>query len=487
MPEYGRIIDLKCQVSMPCDVVDLSDLLYNLKIPSCLLFKGGFCMENMLDKIERLEREHDTLDPEFVARKKVKLGLRHPDGRGVVAGITSKGQVKAFKKARNGTNIQIPGKLFYCGYDVEDIVASVEKEDRFGFEETIYLLLTGELPTKDDLDSFSKELGLRRGLEEASKAVIRVTSENDDQMGALHSAVSLLHKFDNTPKTTDLKEVTRQCVDIIAKFPTIIAYNHEVLTRGNKARFIEPNEDMSTAENFLYLLNRGETPDPDIAKAFDLALILHAEHGGGNNSTFTVRTVSSSLTDTYMAICAGIASLAGHLHGGANEAVMRMMDGLKDSVKDWSDDSEIEAYLRSLLDKKNGDQSGKIYGMGHAVYTVSDPREPILREKARGFAENLGRSDEFNLYLRVSRLAVKVIKDIKGKDVCPNVDFYSGFVYDMMGIKRELFTPIFALSRVAGWSAHRIEEIIQGRLIRPAYASSLTGGKRRYKKLKKRS
>lgn len=225
-------------------------------------------MENMLEKIERLEREHDKLDPELVARKKVKLGLRHPDGRGVVAGITSKGQVKAYKKTRTGGNVAIPGKLFYCGYDVEDLVASVEKEKRFGFEETVYLLLTGELPNKEDLDSFTEELGRRRGLTEDSKAVIRVNSKNDDQMGALHSAVSVLHKFDSTPKTTNLREITRQCIDIIAKLPTIIAYNYIVLSKGCNSEFVEPRADLSTAENFLYMLNCGETPDPDIARAF---------------------------------------------------------------------------------------------------------------------------------------------------------------------------------------------------------------------------
>ncbi|MCK4911390.1 MAG: citrate synthase, partial [Thermodesulfovibrionales bacterium] len=381
-------------------------------------------MENMLEKIERLEREHDRLDPELVARKKVKLGLRHPDGRGVVAGITSKGQVKAYKKTRTEGNVAIPGKLYYCGYDVEDIVASIEKEKRFGFEETVYLLLTGELPNREDLESISVELGRRRGLTDASKSVIRVNSENDDQMGALHTAVSVLHKFDRTPKTTDLREITRQCIDIIAKFPTIIAYNYIVLSKGCNSEFVEPREDLSTAENFLYMLNCGEMPDPDIAKVFDLALILHAEHGGGNNSTFTVRTVSSSLTDTYMAICAGIASLAGYLHGGANEAVMRMMDGIKDKVSDWKDDAAIEAYLRGLLEKKNGDYSGKIYGMGHAVYTISDPREPILREKAREFAARFGREDEFDLYEKVAKLAPKAIKDVKGRDICPNVDFF---------------------------------------------------------------
>jgi citrate synthase len=442
-------------------------------------------MENMIEKIERLEQEHDKLDPELVERKKVKLGLRHPDGRGVVAGITSKGQVKASKRGRSGGRVAIPGKLFYCGYDVEDIVATVEQEKRFGFEEVAYLLLTGELPTQEDLNSFTAELAQRRSIQEVSKAVIRFNSDNDDQMGALHAAVAVLHKFDKTPRSVNIKDVTRQCVDIIAKFPTIIAYNYAVLKNGGDTEFVEPRQDLNTAENFLYMLNGGEMPDPDIAHAFDIALILHAEHGGGNNSTFTVRTVSSALTDTYMAICAGIASLAGHLHGGANEAVMHMMNSLKEDVKDWSDEEEIRAYLREVLEKKHGDRSGKIYGMGHAVYTVSDPREPILRGKARSFAERFGRTDEFDLYQRVAEVAVNVINEVKGKDVCPNVDFYSGFVYDMMGIKRELFTPIFALSRVTGWAAHRIEEIIQGRLIRPAYVSSLKG-KMRYVPITKR-
>jgi citrate synthase len=293
-------------------------------------------------------------------------------------------------------------------------------------------------------------------------------------MGALHAAVSVLHKFDSNPGSTDIKDVRRQCIDLIAKFPTIVAYNYHVLSSGmgSKSMFIEPDRKMSTAQNFLYMLN-GETPDELTAHTLDIALMLHAEHGGGNNSTFTVRTVSSSLTDTYMAICAGVASLAGHLHGGANETVMDMMGDIKKNVKDWKDDQEISAYLTGMLEKKHGDRSGKIYGMGHAVYTVSDPREPLLKRKALMFAEKAGRLDELHLMEKVSELAVRVIKKKKGKDVCPNVDFYSGFLYDMMGIPKELFTPIFAMSRVTGWSAHRIEEIIQGRLIRPSYLTSI--------------
>jgi citrate synthase len=292
-------------------------------------------------------------------------------------------------------------------------------------------------------------------------------------MCALHTAVSVLHKFDKNPKSTDIREVTEQCLDLIAKFPTIIAYNY-IASRSGEAvspTLMEPREDLSTAENFLYMLD-GKIPKKTLAHIFDLALILHAEHGGGNNSTFAVRTVSSSLTDTYMAICAGVASLAGHLHGGANAAVMEMMLDIKENVRDWKDDSELILYLNGIMDKKFHDQSGKIYGMGHAVYTVSDPREPILKAKAAMLAEKAGRTREFELYNKVAQLAVKVIRKRKGKRACANVDFYSGLVYDMLGIPQELFTPIFAMSRVTGWSAHRIEEIIQGRLIRPSYGTS---------------
>jgi citrate synthase len=275
-------------------------------------------------------------------------------------------------------------------------------------------------------------------------------------------------------------------MELIAKFPTIIAYNWKVAQgkNGGNGDFLEPRPELSTAQNFLYML-LGEEPPEEVARAFDICLILHAEHGGGNNSTFTVRTVSSSQTDTFMAISAGVASLAGHLHGGANESVMAMMDGIRENVRDWKDEGEVRRYLEGLMDKRHGDGSGKIYGMGHAVYVVSDPREIILKEKSRKFAEKAGRLEEFDLYDLVGRLAVDVIKERKGKPVCPNVDFYSGFLYDMMGVPRRLFTPVFAMSRVAGWSAHRIEEIILGRLIRPSYISAIKK-KVRYRSISKR-
>jgi citrate synthase len=421
-----------------------------------------------------MELEHDKLDPAIVAKKRIKLGLRNPDGTGVIAGITTKGQVKAFKRDQKGRNIPIPGKLIYCGYDIEDIVNNIEAEKRFGFEEIAFLLLTGELPQREHLDSFTEELGERRFLPDMAKEIIKCNSENDDLMGALHAAVSILHKFDTNPRSTSIKDVTRQCIDLIAKFPTIIAYNYHVLLAGLNLKpfMVEPRKDLSTAQNFLYML-QGEVPDELVARTFDIALVLHAEHGGGNNSTFTVRTVSSSLTDTYMAMCAGLASLAGHLHGGANEAVVKMMEDIKGNVRDWRDDDEIYSCLEGILEKKQGNGSGKIYGMGHAVYTISDPRAIILKQKAALFAEKKGRTDEFELYNKIAEIAVRLVKEKKGKDTCVNVDFYSGFLYDMLGIPRELFTPIFAMARIAGWSAHRIEEIIQGRLIRPAYVNAI--------------
>jgi citrate synthase len=431
-------------------------------------------VESLLDKIAHLEETHDRIDPELAKRKNIKLGLRNADGTGVIVGITSKGQVVGYEKDEAGAVRAVPGKLIYCGYDLEELVSHVETEKRSGFEEVAYLLLTGELPKKSDLDEFTRELADRRSLPEAAKKIISFNSENNDQMGALHTAVSSLHKFDTNPRSTDIRDVTRQCIDLIAKIPTIVAYNYAVLRagRGNSVSFIEPEKGMTTAQSFLVMLHDRVSEDK-IVRAFDIALMLHAEHGGGNNSTFTVRTVSSSLTDTYMAICAGIASLAGHLHGGANEAVMNMMERMKRDVRDWKDDEEISAYLAGLINKKYGDRSGKIYGMGHAVYTISDPRVNILKTKVLRFAKEQGRADEFRLFEKVEDLAVRIVKEKKGKTVCPNVDFYSGFLYDMMGIPQEVFTPIFAMSRVTGWSAHRIEEIIQGRLIRPAYVSSL--------------
>ncbi|MBI5664020.1 MAG: citrate synthase [Nitrospirae bacterium] len=437
-------------------------------------------MESVLKKVEELALLHDKIDPKIVKAKNIKLGLRNEDGSGVFVGITSKGQVIGYEKIISGDGAEslnpIPGKLYYCGYDVADLVNGKEKEKRFGFEETIYLLLTGELPREKYLKSFSKELGKRRELPEEAKEIILNRPKHDDQMCSLHTIVSAMHLFDKNPNQTDIRNVTRQCIDLIAKFPTIIAYNYQkkLMKKNDCSKLVEPDPDKGTAENFLYMLN-GKAPDRLTAELFDTMLIFHAEHGGGNNSTFTTRCVSSSGANTYMAICAGIGSLSGHLHGGANEAVVRMMRDIKRKVRDWEDDDEIKSYLKTLLEKTAGDKSGKIYGLGHAVYTLSDPRAVFLEKRGEELAKLAGKEKEFSLYKKIAKLAPQLVRDKKGKVVCTNVDFYSGFVYQCMGIPPELFTPIFAMARVSGWSAHRIEEIIQGRIIRPSYFSSLKG------------
>lgn len=439
-------------------------------------------MEAVLKKVQELALLHDKLDPKLIKEKQIKLGLRNEDGTGVFVGITSKGQVIGYEKVEHGDGTSevksVPGKLKYCGYDMADIVRHKQMEQRLGFEETVFLLLTGVLPTRRDLKAFSQLLGKRRALPVEVKEMILARPKHDDMMGSLHTIVSAMHLFDKQPNATDLGSVTRQCIDLIAKFPTIIAYNYLTTTMEKKdiRKLKDPNPEWSTAETFLTLL-LDKTPDQDMIELFDTMLIFHAEHGGGNNSTFSTRCVSSSGANTYMALCAGIGSLSGHLHGGANEAVMRMMADIKKKVKNWESDEEVTAYLDAILDKKVGDKSGKIYGIGHAVYTVSDPRAVFLEETAGDLAAKAGKEAEFELFKRIARIAPKLVKEKKGKTVCINVDFYSGFVYQCMGIPTELFTPIFAMARVAGWSAHRIEELVQGRIIRPSYITSLKGKK----------
>ncbi|MBA4371433.1 MAG: citrate synthase [Thermodesulfovibrio sp.] len=448
-------------------------------------------MQNVLKIIEKLALEHDKIPVELVRDKNIKLGLRNEDGTGVFVGITSKGQVIGYKREIQGDGtekkVDLDGELYYSGYNVTDLVRHQQEEGRFGFEETAYLLLTSELPGRKHLEGFTSELAKRRGLPAEAKEMILNRPQGDDQMGALHTTVSAMHLFDEKPNSTDIRDLSRQCIDLVAKFPTIVAYNY-LASIGNRKKvrdLIEPKEEYSHAENFLYML-QGKRPDRLTANLFDMMLVLHAEHGGGNNSTFTVRTVSSSGANSYMAICSGIASLSGHLHGGANEAVEGMMENIKANVKKWNDDEELSNYLGKMLDKKANDKSGKIYGIGHAVYTKSDPRAVILEHKALEIAQKNGMEKEFELYRSIARLAPGIIEKKKGKVAAANVDFYSGFVYRSMGIPKELYTPIFAMSRVAGWSAHRIEEIIQGKLIRPSYFSSLPGLRKDYVPLKAR-
>lgn len=436
-------------------------------------------MENILSKIEHLALNNDRLTPDIIKQKNIKLGLRNSDGTGVIAGITSKGSVLGTEKipTANGdgyTVKAIPGRLIYCGYDVIDMVRQLEVEGRFGFEECIYLLLTGVLPSSDDLDRFTEILSERTLLSRKERSVLLQETENENQMYALHSVISHLSRCDKRPDSTQLADVSEQCINIIAKMPSIVAYNHQAqkFRKTGNLSIVKPQVGLSVAENFLYML-KGKRPTDNEAKLFDLCLVLHAEHGGGNNSTFTVRSVSSSGANTYMAICSGIASLSGHLHGGANEAVVEMMQAIKTEVADWGSEAAIRAYLEKVLAGQAGDGRGKIYGMGHAVYTVSDPRAIILREKAEGLAKIKGAQAEFELYRLVEKVATELLSEKRGKAISANVDFYSGLIYKMMGIPIQLFTPIFAMSRVVGWSAHRIEQIVQDKIIRPAYISTL--------------
>ena len=437
-------------------------------------------MEEILLKIEELENYHDQVSPELVKEKNVKMGLRNADGTGVVVGITSKGLVFGYDKVPGDdgkSEIVKPaeGTLSYCGYDVPTLVRNIHDEDRFGFDEIAYLLLTGELPNADDLTRFTKMLAKRRSLTKLERSILMQETENENQMYALHSVISHLSRCDRSTASIDLRNETTRCINLIAKFPTIVAYNYNVMKyrQGASLRIMRPEPELSTAENFLYML-KGQRPTQFEAHLFDLALMLHAEHGGGNNSTFTVRTVSSSGANTYMAICSGLASLSGHLHGGANEAVKDMMKTIKRNVRDWSDRDEVKHFLEKILDSDAHDGKGKIYGIGHAVYTLSDPRAVILKSKAGEYAKIKGALAEYRLYNVVAETAQEIFYERKGMFVAPNVDFYSGFIYQLMGIPKELYTPIFAMARVVGWSAHRIEQIIQNKITRPAYVTSLS-------------
>lgn len=435
-------------------------------------------MENILKKIDKLSQLHDNIPDELIKAKNVKLGLRNSDGTGVVAGITTKGRVVGYKKVQEGDKVQIVpshGKLFYCNIDVSKIIDNIRNKDSFGFEEVTYLLLTGELPMQKDLKDFKKMLSKRRELSKAERSILMEEVVNDNQMYALHSVLSHMSRCDSRVDTNDLGHVLEQCINLIAKAPSIVAYNYNIMKfrQGDDLKFIRPKPELSMAENFLYMLT-GEIPDKFEARVFDEALIMHAEHGGGNNSTFTVRTVSSSGANTYMAMTAGIASLSGYLHGGANESVMNMMGHLKEKLNDWGSEKAIREYLIKVLEKKEGDKTGKVYGFGHAVYTLSDPRALIMKDYADELANIKGRKTEYDLYILVEKVASELLSERKNSNINANVDFYSGFIYNMMGIPQELYTPIFAMSRLVGWSAHRIEQIIQGKIMRPAYIAAST-------------
>lgn len=433
---------------------------------------------------------NSCIDPDLYDKFDVKRGLRDKStGKGVLTGLTEIGDVHAYDTV-DGASVPCEGKLFYRGIDVEEIVNAFIKEKRFGFEEVTYLLLFGELPSKKRLDNFNNVLAEYRTLPPSFVRDIVMKAPSRDMMNLLARSVLSLYSWDDNPDDTSIPNVLRQSLSLIARVPLISVYGYHACQHyhhGENLHIINPDPQLSTAENILRLLRPDSSYTELEAKILDLALVLHAEHGGGNNSTFTNHVVSSSGTDTYSAIAASLCSLKGPKHGGANIKVKHMFDHMKETVNDWNDDDEIKNYLTAILDKRLFDKAGLIYGIGHAVYSISDPRAKLLKGFTEKLAQEKGRMDEFQLYENVERLAPEVISRAhkRQKSVSANVDFYSGFVYSMLGLPDELYTPMFASARMAGWSAHRIEEIINaGKIIRPAYKN--VAKKAKYVPLNKR-
>ncbi len=427
-------------------------------------------------KLANLCTENNVIDPELYTRYEVKRGLRDINGKGVLAGLTDISKIQSYTVVDSEV-VPCEGKLYYQGIDVEDIVDGFIKEKRFGYEETVYLLLFGKLPTKEQLDELCALLAEYRSLPTSFVRDIILKAPSGDMMNTLARSVLTMFAYDDMADDTSIPNVLRQCLQLIAIVPLLSVYGYQAYSHyhfGNSLFIHSPQPELSTAENILYVLRADNKYTELEARILDLALVLHAEHGGGNNSTFTTHVVTSSGTDTYSAIAASLGSLKGPKHGGANIKVVKMFQDMKEKVSDWTDEEEIKQYLSDLLNKKAFDKAGLIYGIGHAVYSLSDPRAKVFKGFVRQLSEEKGLQEEFNLYNTVEKLAPEVIAKERKiyKGVSANVDFYSGFVYDMLGLPTELYTPIFAIARMAGWSAHRIEELInQGKIIRPAYKS----------------
>lgn len=414
------------------------------------------------------------IDPELYEKYSVKRGLRNDDGSGVLVGLTEVGDVVSYI-VDEGDRVPVEGRLYYRGMGISDIVNGFYEQKRYGFEETAYLLLFGELPTASQLDQFSELLSSYRQLPAGFTEDMILKAPSPDVMNKLARSVLALYSYDPNPEDISIENVLRQSIQLIAQFPTLISYGYMAKRHyvDKQSLFLHaPRPEYNTAQNILHLIRPDSQFTELEARVLDLALVLHAEHGGGNNSTFVTHAVSSSGSDTYSVIAAAIGSLKGPQHGGASGKAYDMLQDMKSSVKNWRNEIEITDYLTRILEKNAFDRSGLIYGIGHAVYTLSDPRTKLLRDYARALAYEASREDEYELYTVAERLAPGVFNSVKKSDkvVCANVDFYSGFIYDMLGIPAELFTPIFAAARIAGWSAHRIEELVSGgRIIRPAY------------------
>ena len=414
------------------------------------------------------------IDVDLYDEYNVKRGLRDKNGNGVLAGISDISRIDAYKLV-DGVKTPCEGKLVYRGYDVTELVAGVVKDKRFGFEETAFLLLFGHLPNQYELKDFTEVVSELGVLPENFVRDVVMKAPSKDIMSSMTKSVLTLSSYDSRANDLSLDNVLRQCIQLIALFPVLSVYAYQAYNhyeRGESLFIHLPDPELSTAENILHLLRPDSKYTKLEAKLLDMALVLHAEHGGGNNSTFTTHVVSSSGTDTYSAIAAALCSLKGPKHGGANIKVVQMFDDLKANVKDWSNEEEIREYLLKLLNKEAFDKAGLIYGMGHAVYSLSDPRSKILSRFVKQLSEEKGKEEEYQLYATVERLAKQVIGEKRKiyKGVSANIDFYSGFIYSMLGLPHQLYTPLFAIARIVGWSAHRMEELMNGnRIIRPAY------------------
>ncbi len=435
-------------------------------------------IKKYIDMVHARNTAWNSIPQHFYTDYNVKRGLRNADGTGVLAGFTSVGEVHGYVMDE-GYKSPVPGKLRYRGISLEDIVSSCQREHRFGFEETAFLLLFGFLPDKEMLADFTELLAKRRMLPDGFTEDMIFKAPSKNIMNKLGRAVLALYSYDDNPDDISVPNLLRQSLDLIARFPVLIANAYSCKRHyfdGESLVLHNPNTELSAAENFLHMIRPDKHFTRAEAEALDLSLILQAEHGGGNNSAFTVRVLSSTGTDTYSAISASVGSLKGPKHGGANDKMLSQMEELKANIHNWNDETEIMSYLKKILNKEAGDGKGLIYGIGHAVYTISDPRAVILKERAATLAKDTGHEAEFELYDAVERLAPIAFREVKGldQDMCANVDFYSGFVYQMLKLPQELYTPIFAMSRIVGWSAHRIEEVMtNNKIMRPAYKSAV--------------
>ena len=422
---------------------------------------------------------HAKIDPALYSKWDVKRGLRDQTGKGVLTGLTHISDVRA-NKIVDGVQIPIDGELFYRGYNIRDLVNGFSADNRFGYEEVTYLLLFDKLPNEEELTKFKNLLSFYRSLPTSFVRDIIMKAPSRDMMNTLARSVLTLYSYDEKDDDISIPNVLRQSLQLISLFPLLSVYGYQAYRHyhDNKSLYIHsPKENLSTAENILRILRPDKSYTPLEARILDVALVLHMEHGGGNNSTFTTHVVTSTHTDTYSAIAAALGSLKGPRHGGANLKVVDMIADMKKEIKDWKDEDEVSAYLRKLLRGEAFDHQGLIYGMGHAVYSTSDPRELIFKEFVEKLSKEKGLSEEFELYSLIEKLGPKIISQERHmfKGVCCNVDFYSGFVYEMLGIPKELFTPMFAVARIVGWSAHRIEELSNnGKIIRPAYKPVIT-------------